>query len=134
MMLEEQLENRMFLNRAGAFSIKKSSRSLIESLSYCSEILADRNNILLMFPQGRIETLYKRSFVFEPGVERILKKLPEPPDIYFLVNLVEYFSQQKPSLFIRSKRYEGDLSRASLQEEYKRFFEECVSKQSEDLV
>ena len=134
MMLEEQLENRMFLNRAGAFSIKKSSRSLIESLSYCSEILADRNNILLMFPQGRIETLYKRSFVFEPGVERILKKLPEPPDIYFLVNLVEYFSQQKPSLFIRSKRYEGDLSRASLQEEYKRFFEECVSKQSEDLL
>lgn len=134
MMLEEQLENRMFLNKAGAFSIRRSSRSVAESLAYSSEILSDSNNLLLMFPQGKFETLYTRYFVFESGIERILSGLPEPPEVYFMVNLVEYFTRQKPSLFIRIIKHEGDLSKAGLQEAYNRFFDKCVAKQSEDLV
>ena len=134
MMLEEQLENRLFLNKTGAFSIKKSSRSLTESLAYSSEILSNSNNLLLLFPQGKIETLYTRNFVFERGIERILKELPEAPLVYFLVDLVDFFSQQKPSLFIRTKLFEGDFSKEGIQEAYNRFFDECVAKQTEDLI
>lgn len=134
MMLEEQLESRMFLNKAGAFSIKKSSRSAIESLSYASEILSCKDNMLVMFPQGVFKTLYTRSFTFEPGIEKILDNLTDPPDVWFMVNLVEYFSQPKPSLFIRTKKHDGGLTRDNLQEAYTRFFNDCVARQTEDLI
>ncbi|MFC2116771.1 lysophospholipid acyltransferase family protein [Bacteroidota bacterium] len=134
MMLEEQLENRLFLNKVGAFSIKKSSRSLAESLAYSSEILEDKRNLLLLFPQGRIETLYKKNFSFERGIEKVLKDVPEAPHVFFLVNLVDYFSKQKPSLFVRTKKYEGAFSREVIQEAYNRFFEECVARQAEKLI
>ncbi len=38
MMLEEQLNSRRFLNKAGAYSIKKGSRSVIESMQYTVEL------------------------------------------------------------------------------------------------
>ena len=134
MMLEEQLENRLFLNKVGAFSIKKSSRSLAESLKYATEILSNKNNLLLLYPQGKIETLYTKNFVFERGMEKILKDLPETPLIFFLVDLVDYFSQQKPSLFIRTMKYDGELTKESMQTAYNLFFNECVAKQSENLI
>ena len=134
MMLEEQLEKRMFLNKGGAFSVRKSSRSAAESLAYSSEILTGRDNLLLLFPQGRIQTLYTKDFVFERGIERILSHLSEPPVVYFMVNLVDYFSRPKPSLFIRTMRYQGEVTVSGMQEAYNRFFSECVSKQAEDLV
>ena len=52
MMLEEQLSGRSFLNKAGAFSIRKNARSLIESLDYAASLLESPENLLLMFPQG----------------------------------------------------------------------------------
>jgi 1-acyl-sn-glycerol-3-phosphate acyltransferase len=134
MMLEEQLENRLFLNKVGAFSIKKTSRSITESLKYASEILSNKNNLLLFFPQGKIETLYTKNFVFERGIERILKDLAEPPIIVFLVNLVDYFSYQKPTLFIRTMRYDGELTKAHIQMAYNLFSNECVQKQAENLI
>ena len=53
--------------------------------------------------------------------------------VYFMVNLVDYFSEQKPSLFIRTEKYDGEYSIASIQEAFNRFFDECVSKQEEWL-
>ncbi|MFC2112998.1 lysophospholipid acyltransferase family protein [Bacteroidota bacterium] len=134
MMLEEQLEKRMFLSKVGAFSVNKSSRSITESLSYSSEILSNRDNLLLLFPQGKIETIYTRSFVFERGIEKILTGLPETPIVYFMVNLVDYFSKEKPSLFIRTEKFDGDLTRENIQDSYNRFYDNCVSKQVEDMV
>ena len=134
MMLEDQLKSRMFINKVGAFSIKKTSRSAIESLAYSSEILSGRDNLLLMFPQGKFETLYTRIFSFEPGIEKIIKGLALAPDVWFMVNLVEYFANQKPSLFIRTKKYDGQLSKEGMQEGYNQFFNDCVAKQSEDLL
>jgi hypothetical protein len=134
MMLEEQLENRMFLNRAGAFSIKKSSRSVAVSLAYAKELLSNPDNLLLFFPQGKIETLYTRKFTFERGIEKILEGHEEAPVIVFFVNLVDYFSEPKPSLFIRTRRYEGERSTEAIQKAYEQFFDDCVSLQVEDLV
>jgi hypothetical protein len=51
-MPEEQLATRMFLNKAGAFSIKPGSRSAIESLNYASSLLYEPENLVVVFPQG----------------------------------------------------------------------------------
>lgn len=134
MMLREQLEKRMFLNKAGAFSVEQSSRSAVESLQYSSEILSGKENILMMFPQGAIESLYHRGFRFARGVEKILQKCHPAPQILFNVNLVDYFPNPKPTLFIRTKSYDGELTARNLEEAFNDFHMECIAKQHENLL
>lgn len=98
MMLEKQLQNRMFLNKAGAFSIQKNSRSALESLKYAGEILNNPDNLLLMFPQGEIQSQHHNYFRFEKDLETIFHYTEQNLSILFIANLTEYYSQRKPSL------------------------------------
>lgn len=134
MMLEEQLQNRMFLNKAGAFSIKKGDRSLIESLSYAGELLSDSGNLVLMFPQGEIQTTYTRKFEFEKGVETILKKSQGQPQVIFSAALIDYFSWKQPRLdvYLQKFNYESIPTTPVLQDAYNNFFAEAVQKNNVD--
>ncbi|MCF8308330.1 MAG: lysophospholipid acyltransferase family protein [Bacteroidales bacterium] len=134
MMLEEQLENHMFLNKAGAFSIKKGERSLVESLAYSGELLSDSENLVLMFPQGEIQTKYTRKFEFEKGVETILKKSQGKPQVVFSAALIEYFSYRKPRMdvYLQKLDYEIIPSTSDLQDAYNNFFKEAVEKNNVD--
>ncbi len=134
MMLKEQLAKRMFLNKAGAFSVEKSSRSVVESLQYSAEILSRDANLLMMFPQGKIESLYHSHFQFAKGIERILKTCDPLPEIILNINLVDYFSNPSPTLFIRTKSYRGELSAKEIEKAFNQFHAECISLQNEDLI
>lgn len=129
MMLEEQLKRYMILNKAGAFSIKKKSRDIIESLGYCNEILENKNNLLLIFPQGETQSLYKQIFVFEKGLTNLLKK--ENTSLIFNVNLVDYFSDKKPHLTIYYKEYiyDKNTSLKDIESSFNTFASECRNKQ-----
>lgn len=133
-MLKDQLAKRMFLNKAGAFSVEKSSRSAVESILYSAEILSGKNNVLMMFPQGRIESLYHRDFQFAQGIERILEKCNPKPEIVFNINLVDYFSSPAPTLFIRTKKYKGKLSVLEIEKAFNQYHLECMSHQNEKLI
>lgn len=100
MMLEEQLVNRMFLNKTGAYSIKKGDRSAIESLDYTAELLGDPGNMVILFPQGKIHSLYDVPVNFETGWFRIFDKINGPVQVVFFIILIDYFSSRKPSLHI----------------------------------
>lgn len=130
MMLEEQLKNRLFLNKAGAFSIKKNAPSAIDSLKYAGELISDPEHLLLMFPQGRIQSQHLCSFQFEKGIEIILRNSSLQPEILFVANITEYYSQKKPSLDvyfekpdISSKNYE------QIESLYNSFFSSCIKQQ-----
>lgn len=64
MMLEEQLRKFMILNQGGAFSIRKNSRDIVESLEYTTGLLKYKENVLLIFPQGEIQTTIYTRFCF----------------------------------------------------------------------
>lgn len=100
MMLEEQLKNRMFLSRLGAFSIKKNARSALESLYYARALLDHRENLLLLFPQGRFESQHRFPLRFEKGWFRILHQPPKDLQVVFMACLPDYFEQPRPSLDI----------------------------------
>ena len=134
MMLKEQLARRMFLNKAGAFSVEQSSRSVVESLQYSAEILSQDGNLLMMFPQGKIESLYHSHFQFAKGVEKILENCHPLPEIVFNINLVDYFSNPTPTLFIRTKSYHGELSAKEIEKAFNQFHAACTSLQNEDLI
>jgi 1-acyl-sn-glycerol-3-phosphate acyltransferase len=106
MMLEEQLRKFMLLTKYGAFSVQKNSRSIIESLNYSIDLLNDSKNLLLLFPQGEIQSLYTDEFKFETGLQYILSNKKTDIQLIFNINLIDYFSDKRPSLTIYFKKYE----------------------------
>lgn len=100
MMLEDQLMKNPVLAHCGAFSVRKNSRDMLESLGYAAGILSDPGNMLILFPQGRIESLYKESLEFQSGLDYLFRRIPNEFGIVMNVNLVDYGSHSKPSLRI----------------------------------
>lgn len=130
MMLEEQLRKYWVFKYIGGFSVQKNSRSILESLRYTTEILTDPGNMVFMFPQGRINSLYDGQFQFEKGVSWVLKHLKNEVQILFVVNLVDYFSSPKPSVFMNIQEFHpDDLELETIQESFQQFYNQCVAQQ-----
>lgn len=131
MMLEEQLSKHRILNYTGGFSVNKNSRSIIESLDYCTRLLRNSENMVLVFPQGEIESQHKHQFRFEKGIERVLKNLGNQPiQILFVSNLVDYFSYRKPTLAMNLKEAVlTDYSSGEIENEFNKFHAECIENQ-----
>jgi 1-acyl-sn-glycerol-3-phosphate acyltransferase len=132
MMLEEQLRKFSFFINTGGYSVRKGSRTIIESINYTIKLLSDRNNLVMLFPQGKINSIYNQTFRFERGIERILKEVNGKIQIIFVANLIDYFSNEKPSLFIYLKEYDNpDTNVGSIQDEYNIFYSKCVAENIE---
>ena len=129
MMLEEQLMRYRFFNYTGAFSVDKGSRSVVESIRYASELLNDSKNMLLMYPQGRLHSMYEHHFQFEKGIERMLKNRERKVQVVFSANLVDCFTEPKPSLSIYTENYEGAFTVEALEQAYNDFYTRCLEKQ-----
>ncbi len=130
MMLEEQLRKYWLSNYVGGYSVNKSSRSMVETLDYTSELLSNPENLVLIFPQGEIQSMHNQSIEFERGLGRILKNQVNKIQIVFLVNLVDYFSNQKPGIYFYVQEYMGDaIDLQSIQNSYNKFYSESVDNQ-----
>lgn len=133
-MLEEQLKKFMILNKAGCFSVKKNSRDIMESLKYCNQLLNDKNNILLIFPQGETQSLYTDEFKFENGLNYILKHQISDIQIIFNINLIDYFSDAKPSLSVYYKqiRISKTTNINEIELQFNSYAKECKLNQNEN--
>lgn len=129
MMLEDQIKNFRITNQVGGYSVKKGSRSIIETLKYTNEILSDKGNLVLIFPQGEIQSVYNRSIKFEKGIEKILKDNSGKIQIFLIANLFDYFSEEKPTLFINYRELTTlETSLEAIEKEYNTFYSSCVSE------
>ncbi len=131
MMLEEQLRKYWFFNYTGGFSIKKHSRTALESLRYASSLLNDRHNIVLIFPQGKIQSLYNQNIVFQQGIMKIIEYAQNQNiHIVFQAGMIDFFSHSKPSLYIYYDEYKkNDFTLDQLQADYNNFFQKCIHDQ-----
>ncbi len=126
MMLENELKKRPLFSLSGGFSIAKGAKSIVESLNYSSELLKDKNNLVLMFPQGKLHSIYNNDFKFEKGVERIIEKSPQSK-LIFMATFIEYFDHPKPNLYIYLTEHNiANLSKLDLASSYSRFFNQCL--------
>jgi 1-acyl-sn-glycerol-3-phosphate acyltransferase len=134
LMLEEQLKSRMFLNKAGAFSIARGKRSVIETLDYSSGLLSESNNMLVLYPQGVFQSLYHFPVNFEKGFMRILEKA-EPDDfqVVFYVALIDYFSERKPKIdfYLRHHDYFRGQDANDLEKSFNKHLRDSIAMQKE---
>jgi len=129
MMLENQIKKFWITNQVGGYSVRKGSRSIIETLKYTNEILSDKENLVLIFPQGEIQSVYNGAIKFEKGIEKILKDNSGKIQVFLIANLVDYFSEEKPTLFIYFKELTtSEISLEAIEKEYNTFYSRCISE------
>lgn len=130
MMLEEQLKKHWYFNYTGGYSIKKKSRSIVDSINYSIELLKQPENLVLMFPQGQIHSLYHNKVTFEKGIERIVHNIAPDTQILFVANLIDYLSDSNPNLFIYLKTFLAkDFHQSNTEGEYNKFYEQVINTQ-----
>jgi 1-acyl-sn-glycerol-3-phosphate acyltransferase len=128
MMLEDKLNEFSFFKSCGGYPVRKNSKSILQSLQYTAELLTKKNNLVLMFPQGEISSLHRQQYRFERGLGRVVDQVMGKIQIIFIANLVDYFSERKPSLYVYIEEYEGKIADTSkIEEDYNKFYSACVS-------
>lgn len=131
MMLEEQIVKHRFFTRLGAFSIKKGSRDAIRSLDFGASLLSKSSNMLLVFPQGSIQSQHIEELEFQNGWFRMFQKAEKRPQMVFMICLTDYFSRPRPRLSIYLKNYHcddlGDASKVA--KAFNEFHKECKHNQ-----
>jgi hypothetical protein len=128
LMLEHELAKRMFFTRVGAFSVNLNSRSIIQSLNYCSKVLENPSNLLLIFPQGKLGSQHLCELKFRKGIENILKQSSNTR-VIFAACLTDYYGFRKPSLTIALKEYEGQRSLADIEMNYNMHLKQSILNQ-----
>lgn len=131
MMLEEQLRRRMFLNKAGAYSIRKGNRSVLESLQYTSQLLVKNENLVVIYPQGEFESAYQQPVKFENGLKNIASGVHNKFQLLFYVALVDYFSHRKPflTIYLLEVPQELAMTTGGAESAYNAFLAECIMQQ-----
>jgi 1-acyl-sn-glycerol-3-phosphate acyltransferase len=131
MMLEEQLKKHRILSKAGAFSVERKKKSVLESIEYCIYLLNDPGNLLLFYPQGEIESAYHYPVKFEKGLLKILEGSDKEFQLIFLAALTDYFSNKKPVLNLNMVEYSGNYSHDAIEKAYNDFLINCIQSQKE---
>jgi 1-acyl-sn-glycerol-3-phosphate acyltransferase len=127
MMQEDQLEKHRFFRKTGGYPVKKGSRSIIESLSYTKKLLTQENNMVLLFPQGKIESAQKREISFGKGVLKVIKESDEDVQIIFIFNIVDYYSGPRPELYMYFTVYKSN-SQPNPEEAYRSFYSGVINE------
>ncbi|MDR6942396.1 1-acyl-sn-glycerol-3-phosphate acyltransferase [Mucilaginibacter pocheonensis] len=104
MVQKETVHKLTYLKFSGAFSITKNSKDIIESLNYASELLNDPQNLVLIFPQGKLYSNYIDDVRFDKGVLRIMQKAQGKFQLIFASTFIQYFKHKKPTATVYLKK------------------------------
>ncbi len=130
MMLKEQIDARPFLSKVGAFPVSPGRRSIIESFRHASRLLSDDNNLVTIFPEGEIKSIYKPQIKFKPGISLLSANYNHQYHILFSFVFVDYFSSPRPTVTIRLHWYDSnDFSVEALESAYNNEFVDMAKKQ-----
>jgi 1-acyl-sn-glycerol-3-phosphate acyltransferase len=92
-----------YLKYGGAFSVNKRSRDMLQSLEYAAELLNDPQNLVLIFPQGKLYSNFVNDIHFEKGITRIIEKVEGKFQLLFAATFVQYLKHKKPTATVYLK-------------------------------
>jgi 1-acyl-sn-glycerol-3-phosphate acyltransferase len=121
-----------YLKFAGAFSITKKSRDVVESLNYAAMLLDDPQNLVLIFPQGKLFSNYVDEVLFSKGVLRIMQKATGNFQTVFAATFIQYFKHKKSTATVYLKNDDqGYLNIAQLKDAYQQHYSSTKLLQTE---
>lgn len=134
MVLEETMHQHWSFRYGGIFSVKKGSRDAINSLDYATQLLDDPQNLVLIYPQGRLYSNFVTRVDFEKGVMRVIDKAAEKYQLVFAAAFIQYFKSLKPTATVYLKNENENFTGkgiAALQAAYQQFYDERKLEQTE---
>lgn len=99
LILDKQLQQNKWMKLFGAFPINPRSIQVKETLAYSASLLNNPGNVLVLFPQGRIESNHVREIDVKAGITEIIPLIKGNCQILYTSNLIDYFEGIKPSLY-----------------------------------
>ncbi|MBW4891265.1 lysophospholipid acyltransferase family protein [Mucilaginibacter sp. HMF5004] len=103
MVLNDTMQKVGFMKYLGAFSVTKNSREVIGSLDYAAGLLNENNNMVVIFPQGKLYSNFVDRVEFEKGLSRITAQAPANFQYVLSASFIEHFQYKKPSVFMGLK-------------------------------
>ena len=107
MITEENYQKVWFLKYLGSFSVKKNSRSIIETLEYAGHLLDDPENLVLIFPQGKLYSGHVEQIQFEKGLMNLINTSSKTFQYIFAASFTDYFENRKPTVNCFLQEWEG---------------------------
>lgn len=98
MVLEDTMQKEWFFKYIGAFSVNKNSREVIDSLTYAAQILNDPQNLVLIFPQGKLYSNFIDEVHFKNGVMKIIEQVSGKCQMVYAATFIENFQYKKPGV------------------------------------
>lgn len=108
MVSDENYKSVFFLKFLGAFPIKRQSKQVIESLKYAGELLNEPENLVLIFPQGRLHSNHQEEIEFQKGLVHVINSSQRKFQYLFAASFVDYFQNRKPSVYIYLNTWKGN--------------------------
>ncbi len=136
MVTEENYRQVWFLKYLGAFSVKKKSRSILETLNYAGSLLNDPRNLVVIFPQGKLYSLHADDIIFEKGLMNIINSSQKNFQYLFAAILTDYFEHRKPSVKCFLQTWEGAefTSLQLIKSEYNKHYDASKKRQNQISV
>jgi 1-acyl-sn-glycerol-3-phosphate acyltransferase len=135
MVLEETMHEVKFFKYLGAFSVAKNSRQVVESLQYATELLSDPDNMVVIFPQGKLYSNFLDSVTFEKGLFKITEMATVDFQYLFAAAFTENFDQKKPSVNIGFKLIQhNEVSANDVQNTYQQHYDQTKQRQTQLIV
>ncbi len=135
MMNETELKKRKLFSQAGGFSIANRGRSVFQALDYASALLRQPENLVLIYPQGKLHSAQDHDFRFKKGIERLNIAGDEQSKVVFLFQLVDYYQHPKPTLFLYYGEADPVIYRQkNYEEQYRAFSEKSLLEHKKIVV
>jgi len=122
------------LKYGGAFSINKKSREMLESINYAAELLSGPQNLIVLFPQGKLYSNFVNDIRFEKGVLKVIKSVNVPFQLVFAATFIQYYKHKKPSINVYLKTETEDYRDKTIHElknAYQQHFDSVKKIQTE---
>lgn len=97
--LKKQLQMKPWLRYFGGFSIAPGTPSVNKSLDHVAKILSQPGNVVLMFPQGKLESNHVRKIEMKDGISYFIPKIKGDCQLIWSSQLIEYFESLKTSVY-----------------------------------
>lgn len=100
LMQHDHFKKHFYFNYIGAYPLKKSSRDMVETLRYTAELLSDPENMVVIFPQGELQSNHITHIHVEKGIDRVIKQIKGPCQVVYCCVLIDYFESLKPRAYL----------------------------------
>lgn len=102
LMLEEQLIKYRFFRYLGAFSINPgNAKSTMLTARYTASVLSHKENMVVFYPQGKIEDYAKRPVELKPGLKLFLNNAGADTSVLIVSFSIRYNENRKPDIAAR---------------------------------